>query len=431
MKTPDSSLSETASQKILVVDDNAANLSVLQKFLSSEGYRLFFAKSGEQALVTAAAAQPDLILLDVSMPGIGGHEACRRLKQQESTRHIPVIFATASKDTQDIVMAYGAGGVDYITKPLQYEEVCVRVRTHLQIRSLFQEQELRRQAEIKAAYVAGKAYIISNSLHHLGNLLNSVKVSIAKIQSVVEETEVSTLRDVVVALEKYASNLSQDEPQPSSFFQSIKPLLEELQGVLEHETHQIRDESLSMRERLNHIEQLFSLMREQEEPVQFSEVISLNVMVTTAIEIVRLSLGDKGYKILNTIEDALTIHGNRSELIHVFTTVLTNAIEAVRAGHSEQGCVTVSAARLPASSENLSPRVRVLIADNGIGISEENLPKVFFSGFTTKHGHSGLSLHWSHLALSQMGGDLTVTSQEGKGTTFSLEFSLDPQPIHP
>jgi PAS domain S-box-containing protein len=128
--------------KVLMVDDTPANIDVLRKVLAPEGYKLSFANSGEKALVIATRSLPDLILLDVMMPGgIDGFETCRRLKQEETTRDIPIIFITAKTDTEDLIAGFQVGAVDYIAKPFRQEEVCVRVRNHLQTRILITQRE--------------------------------------------------------------------------------------------------------------------------------------------------------------------------------------------------------------------------------------------------------------------------------------------------
>jgi PAS domain S-box-containing protein len=133
---------DLSEAKVLMVDDTPANIDVLRKVLSVEGYKLSFANSGEKALQIAARAQPDLILLDVMMPpGMDGYETCQRLKADEATRDIPVIFITAKTDTGDVVTGFQYGAVDYIAKPFQQEEVRVRVRTHLQARLLMKQQQ--------------------------------------------------------------------------------------------------------------------------------------------------------------------------------------------------------------------------------------------------------------------------------------------------
>ena len=122
--------------KILVVDDVSANINVLYEVLTPEDYNISAAPSGEVALKIAPRAKPDLILLDIMMPGIDGFETCRRLKADESTADIPVIFITARSETASIVEGFQIGGVDYIIKPFQHEEVRARVRTHLTIKRL-------------------------------------------------------------------------------------------------------------------------------------------------------------------------------------------------------------------------------------------------------------------------------------------------------
>ena len=128
-------------QTILIVDDVPANLGVLLDFLDTAGYEVLVAESGEGALSQLAYARPDIILLDVTMPGIDGYETCRRLKAEERWRDTPVLFLTALNETADKVRGFEVGAVDFISKPLHPEEVLARVRAHLQIRSLQQDLE--------------------------------------------------------------------------------------------------------------------------------------------------------------------------------------------------------------------------------------------------------------------------------------------------
>jgi len=121
---------------ILIVDDIPANLNVLCQALEPEGYNVIAAPSGEVALKIAAPTPPDLILLDIMMPGIDGFETCRRLKADATTADIPVIFITAKDEMESIVEGFQVGGVDYITKPFRHEEVAARVKTHLTIKQL-------------------------------------------------------------------------------------------------------------------------------------------------------------------------------------------------------------------------------------------------------------------------------------------------------
>jgi PAS domain S-box-containing protein len=139
-----------AADDVLVVDDTAASLKLLESVLGSAGYRVRLATDGDMALLSAKMHPPSLILLDVRMPGMDGFEVCRRLKGDEATRSIPIIFLSSLGDERDKVTAFQAGGVDYISKPIRAEEVLARVSTHLALRHALSELKSR-NAELEAA----------------------------------------------------------------------------------------------------------------------------------------------------------------------------------------------------------------------------------------------------------------------------------------
>src|SRR5271170_6101341 len=136
---PNSGISQPTS--ILVVDDTSANLQVLAGMLKERGYTARPVPSGELALLAARKDPPDLILLDINMPEMNGFEVCRHLTANETLRGIPVIFISALNENLDKVNAFACGGVDYITKPFQMEELHARVETHLKLRRLQIEVE--------------------------------------------------------------------------------------------------------------------------------------------------------------------------------------------------------------------------------------------------------------------------------------------------
>ena len=149
-------------QTILIVDDTPANLGVLVETLGDAGYHLMVAEDGEEALAQTEQTQPDLVLLDVMMPGIDGFETCRRFKAREATRDVPVLFMTALNETADKVKAFAAGGVDYITKPIEHEEALARVRTHLTLRQL--RRELEEQLAVKERFMRIAGHDLRNPL---------------------------------------------------------------------------------------------------------------------------------------------------------------------------------------------------------------------------------------------------------------------------
>ncbi len=171
---------------ILIVDDKPENLEVLFVFLSQYQFTILAAQCGEDALASAKENLPDIILLDIIMPGIDGFETCRRLKSDEKTKHIPVLFLSALSDTVEKVRGFNAGGADYITKPFEQEELFSRIAAHLHIHKLRkeleeknirlrQEVEKRRQAE-EAAETANRAKseFLANMSHELRTPLNGI-----------------------------------------------------------------------------------------------------------------------------------------------------------------------------------------------------------------------------------------------------------------
>ncbi|NKB66816.1 MAG: response regulator [Candidatus Latescibacteria bacterium] len=158
---------------ILLVDDTPANLEVLVDCLTGANFEVLVATDGAKALDRLQHARPDLILLDVMMPGMDGFETCRRLKAQEATHSIPVIFMTALSDTADKVEGFAAGAVDYITKPLQHEEVLARVRTHLTLINL--QRALQEANQNLEAQVAQRTADLQSALAQVEALKNRLQ----------------------------------------------------------------------------------------------------------------------------------------------------------------------------------------------------------------------------------------------------------------
>lgn len=160
---------------VLIVDDDPTNLSVLFDYLRTAGFKVLVAENGEAALKRVQHSIPDIVLLDVMMPGINGFETCRRLKANEATQEIPVIFMTALTDSENEVRGLELGAVDYITKPIKMETVLIRINTHLTL--LEQNALLEQQNAELDAYARIVAHDISNPLTvvvgYVDYLLNS------------------------------------------------------------------------------------------------------------------------------------------------------------------------------------------------------------------------------------------------------------------
>ena len=130
---------ESYNNTVLIIDDEAVNIQVLSDFLEEQGIDIMVAKNGVDGISRAKKGQPDLILLDIRMPGMDGYEVCHQLKSDEATSEIPIIFMTGLTELDDKLKAFAIGGVDYVTKPFQQSELLARISVHLQISNLKNE----------------------------------------------------------------------------------------------------------------------------------------------------------------------------------------------------------------------------------------------------------------------------------------------------
>jgi two-component system sensor histidine kinase/response regulator len=163
----------TRQRKILVVDDDRLNIRIIGGILRGEGYALAEADSGERAIELYAGFQPDLVLLDVMLPGIDGFETCRQLNKLYGEKCAPVIFITAKSESDDVVEGLGAGGVDYLPKPFKAKEVIARIRSHLQNRILSEQRKLLVEQLSNAN--AAKNRFLGMAAHDLRNPLASIR----------------------------------------------------------------------------------------------------------------------------------------------------------------------------------------------------------------------------------------------------------------
>lgn len=211
---------------ILIVDDTPTNLGVMVGHLEAQGHRVLIAQDGEEGLQRAELTRPDVILLDAMMPGLSGFEVCRRLKSRSSTREIPVIFMTSLSESRDKIAGFAAGAVDYVTKPLQADEVIARIDTHLKLHAA--QMQLEEQYSLLAMHredLEGRVAEHTAVLHMMNRRLRAEVAERESAQQQArrlnEELEVS-----VTKMSAMVEDLRQAEPAV------IEPLVRKLTDEL-------------------------------------------------------------------------------------------------------------------------------------------------------------------------------------------------------
>ncbi len=232
---------------ILIVDDTPVNLGVVVDFLQSYGFGIRIARSGESALKRVQYDKPDVILLDVLMPGIDGFETCRRLKENEITKDIPVIFMTSLTNVEDKVKGFELGAVDYVTKPLHQEEVLARVTTHLRLRDLTQVlEDQKRQIEISSQIEKTRLF---EAVSQQREQLRILTTRLNEVQEAERKQLARELHDELgQALTAININLGTIKNLlPASCFQQIEERVVEAQTLTDQTLKQVREMSLNLR----------------------------------------------------------------------------------------------------------------------------------------------------------------------------------------
>jgi CheY-like chemotaxis protein len=349
---------------ILVVDDVSANLKLLDDILKSEGYKTRPVPNGELALRAVTKEKPDLILLDIMMPGMDGFEVCRHLKKNDDLKDIPVIFISALGETDDIVKALAMGGVDYINKPFHAEEVKARVHTHLKIGR--QRKELM---ELNAT----KDKFFSIIAHDLRGPFNGF-LGLTKIMA--EESQNLT-RDEI---QQYAASMSNTA---SNLFQLLENLLE------------------------------WSLI--QRGLKGYGPVSSLLMpAITESIQPVMDSANKKGIMITCEIPSDLDIFADTDMLASIIRNLTSNSIKFTQKG----GTITIAAKTV---NDNF---IEISVKDTGIGMNSTMVENLFrLDVQTNRKGtegepSSGLGLNLSKDFIEKHGGKIWAESIVGQGSTF-------------
>ncbi|MEG4199793.1 response regulator [Microcoleus sp. Pol12A5] len=425
----------SSPELILVVDDTPANLEVVCETLSDAGYEVVTAINGDRALKRVQAYPPDLILLDVQMPGIDGFETCQRLKADPSTASIPIIFMTALSDADSKVKGFDLGAVDYITKPFQEQEVLARVKTHLQLRQLTKNLEQRvaeQTADLEAAFiqlqqsqchlvntekmsalgnlVAGVAHEINNPLGFIAGNLNPAK---------------DYIKDLFQLIALYQKELSYPSATLQAFVEEIdlEYLQEDLPKLID-----------SMQEGVDRIRTISTSLRtfsrsDCELPITCN--IHDGIDSTLLILKHRLKANDSRpeIQVITDYGDLPQVECFAGQLNQVFMNVLANAIDALEESNQGRSFAQIKTKpnQITVKTQLSESQAVIRIQDNGIGMTDAVKPKIFEHLFTTKGvgQGTGLGLAIAHqIVVQKHSGTLEVTSALGQGTEFVISIPL-------
>lgn len=379
---------ESPKPTILIVDDTPVNVAVLAEHLVSHGFSVMVAQDGEEGIERAQFAPPDLVLLDVMMPGVGGFETCRKLKEHEATKDIPVIFMTALSDIDDKITAYKVGGVDYVTKPFHTEEVLARITTHLSL------QAMRRQLLAQNEQLQQEISVRQNAEAVLAQRSDELVRSNAE-------------------LEQLAYVASHDLQEPLRMVASYLQLLEQRYGgQLDADAHEFIAFAVDGAKRMQAlIDDLLSYSRvgTKAKPMQATHC---DAVLKNALQSLCVAIEESGAQI--QCAKLPTVPGDAAQLAQVFQNLLANAIK-------------FRGERTPHIEVRVEPDHgfwRFEVEDNGIGIAAEYFDRIFVM-FQRLHNRSkypgtGIGLAICKRIIERHGGRIWVESTLGQGSVFKF-----------
>jgi len=353
----------TKQAKILIVDDMLSNISILVEYLNEKGFKTLIAENGEIAIKRAKIARPDLILLDVMMPGIDGFEACRFLKENEITKDIPIIFITALSATENKIEGFKSGAVDYITKPFQHEEVLARVTTHLTIQR--QKKELEQLNKMKDTLFS----IIAHDLRGAFTPLVGNAGILNRIIQDINDNKIKNISNRIVSSVKNVNNL--------------------LVNLLDWGKIQRKNIKINKRK------------------------IDLEPIAKQTLDLLKMVAKDKGIEISHSIKPCTYVYADSNMIEAIIRNIASNAVKFTKNG----GTISISALIK-------DEFIEVSITDTGIGISKEIINNLFRLEKETKRKGTageqgtGLGLYLCKDFVEKNNGNIFVESNIGKGTRF-------------
>jgi len=403
---------------ILIVDDTPENLRILSVMLAEQGYSVRKALNGKMALLAAQTLPPDLILLDINMPDMTGYEVCQRLKQEEVTGTIPIIFLSALDQLQDKVKALQSGGVDYITKPFQFEEVNARIQTQITLHRLQKDLSAKnnelstalkelRKAQIRLIQqerMAGIGQLVAGLSHEINNPISFIAGNLKPAQEYV--------KDLLQLIQLYR----QEYPSPSP---AIQAAIAELDvDFLINDLHKILGSMQTGVDRIHTLMlalRIFARLDESD-----IKTVDIHEGIESTLILLENRLRYYNIQLVKNYGKLPPVTCYASQLNQVILHLLNNAIDACKQAKT-QPCIWLETA--PVTEDTIQVRIR----DNGPGISEEAKSHLFEPFYTTKPvgQGQGLGLAISHeVVVEKHKGRLLCQTAPGEGAEFIMEIPV-------
>ncbi|HEY0064687.1 MAG TPA: response regulator [Telluria sp.] len=398
---------------ILVVEDTPASLRLLTSLLDKAGYHVREAPDGELALWSARARAPELILLDVRMPGMDGYAVCRALKESAQLREVPVIFLSAFDDTDDKLRGFEAGGVDFIAKPYNFLEVQARVAAHLKLARLqkllaWQNDNLQQLVESKAGELARAQLALLAERQQRDMAERESQQRLAEIAHMNRNASASVCSAALVhELNQPLAAILSNAEAAELYLRMEPPPLAEVAEIL----GDIRRDDLRASEL---IKRMRATLRKSEAA---AVELDLGALVRSTVELLMSEARGRNIHLQHAVApEPLPVTADPVQLQQVMVNLLLNGMDAMQHSGAPRE-LQIDAAMLGAHA------VQVRVRDHGCGFGD-NHARAFESFFSTKPNGMGLGLSISHAIIVAHGGQATARDHPDGGAVVSFSLPL-------